>query len=238
MNGRVADMPENQNFYILQHGIRWTAMPGWKEVLSEKQIWQRNVDSLPVPDDYSVEELADGIRKHLARAMVEEKADEPALARVLATAVAESTADHVERTYHFPCVLVRPEQPPQFRIGPVEFTSAREFSRLKTGAFEHYVEESSDQEHSLQRVEDFKRYVADIGWVGTVTIPPCSNASAENRAERAISTAINLLRLFFGVPHARDMRLAHASLGRTISYFHGKARFLPIKKAKNHKPQT
>jgi hypothetical protein len=39
MNGRVADMPENQNFYILQHGIRWTAM-GWKEVLSEKQIWQ------------------------------------------------------------------------------------------------------------------------------------------------------------------------------------------------------
>jgi len=175
---------------------------------------QRHVDSLPVPDDYSVEELADGIRKHLAKAMVEEKADEPALVRVLATVVAESTANHGERIYHFPCVLVRPEQPPQFRIGPVEFTSAREFSRLKTGAFEQYVEESSDQKHSLQRVEDFKRYVADIGWVGTVTIPPCSNASAESRAERAISTAINLLRLFFGVPHARDMRLAHASQSR------------------------
>ncbi len=36
----MADMPENQNFYILQHGIRWTAMPGWKNVLSEQQIWQ------------------------------------------------------------------------------------------------------------------------------------------------------------------------------------------------------
>ena len=36
----MADMPENQNFYILQHGIRWTAMPGWKSVLSEQQIWQ------------------------------------------------------------------------------------------------------------------------------------------------------------------------------------------------------
>jgi mono/diheme cytochrome c family protein len=36
----MADMPENQNFYILQHGIRWTAMPGWKDVLSERQIWQ------------------------------------------------------------------------------------------------------------------------------------------------------------------------------------------------------
>jgi mono/diheme cytochrome c family protein len=36
----LADMPENQNFYILQHGIRWTAMPGWKTILSEQQIWQ------------------------------------------------------------------------------------------------------------------------------------------------------------------------------------------------------
>jgi mono/diheme cytochrome c family protein len=36
----MADMPENQNFYILQHGIRWTAMPGWRNVLSEQQIWQ------------------------------------------------------------------------------------------------------------------------------------------------------------------------------------------------------
>lgn len=36
----MADMPEHQNSYILQHGIRWTAMPGWKNVLSEQQIWQ------------------------------------------------------------------------------------------------------------------------------------------------------------------------------------------------------
>jgi mono/diheme cytochrome c family protein len=36
----MADMPENQNFYILQHGIRWTAMPGWKGALCEQQIWQ------------------------------------------------------------------------------------------------------------------------------------------------------------------------------------------------------
>jgi mono/diheme cytochrome c family protein len=36
----MADMPENQNFFILQHGIRWTAMPGWKNVLTDQQIWQ------------------------------------------------------------------------------------------------------------------------------------------------------------------------------------------------------
>jgi thiosulfate dehydrogenase len=36
----MADMPENQNFYILQHGIRWTAMPGWGKILNEQQTWQ------------------------------------------------------------------------------------------------------------------------------------------------------------------------------------------------------
>ena len=35
-----ADMAENQNFFILQHGIRWTAMPGWKNVLNDQQLWQ------------------------------------------------------------------------------------------------------------------------------------------------------------------------------------------------------
>ena len=36
----MASKPENENFFILQHGIRWTAMPGWKTVLSERQTWQ------------------------------------------------------------------------------------------------------------------------------------------------------------------------------------------------------
>jgi len=34
------DMPENQNFYIVQHGTRWTGMPAWKNTLTEQQMWQ------------------------------------------------------------------------------------------------------------------------------------------------------------------------------------------------------
>ncbi len=36
----AADMPENQNFYIIQHGIRLSGMPAWKDVLSTSQMWQ------------------------------------------------------------------------------------------------------------------------------------------------------------------------------------------------------
>jgi mono/diheme cytochrome c family protein len=34
------DMPENQNFYIIQHGIRLSGMPAWKGTLSEQETWQ------------------------------------------------------------------------------------------------------------------------------------------------------------------------------------------------------
>ena len=34
------DMAENQNFYIIQHGIRWTGMPAWNKSLNDNQIWQ------------------------------------------------------------------------------------------------------------------------------------------------------------------------------------------------------
>ena len=46
------DMPEAQNFYIVQHGIRWTGMPAWGQTLSDDQIWQvvlflSNIEKLP-----------------------------------------------------------------------------------------------------------------------------------------------------------------------------------------------
>jgi mono/diheme cytochrome c family protein len=36
---RAPDMPDNQNFYIIQHGVRWTGMPAWGRILSDEQIW-------------------------------------------------------------------------------------------------------------------------------------------------------------------------------------------------------
>ncbi len=48
----AADMPDNQNFYIIQHGIRMSGMPGWKNALNLQEMWQTttflsNMDKLP-----------------------------------------------------------------------------------------------------------------------------------------------------------------------------------------------
>ncbi len=34
------DMPENQNFYIVQHGIRLTGMPAFGSSLKAQEVWQ------------------------------------------------------------------------------------------------------------------------------------------------------------------------------------------------------
>ena len=175
------------------------------------ELAERHRESLPVPDDHSVEELVEGLRKHIVRAMVEEKQDEPALARVLSDAVRDADQNHVERIYHFPCVVVAHEEPPQFQIGSVVFTSAKAFPQVFVKEIQNYLHKSGDDPFSNERVQRFEDYLLKHGWLATIKVPPCAEEAAKRRAEAAITTAINLLRLIFGAHYGRDMRVVHVA---------------------------
>lgn len=46
------DMPENQNFFIIQHGIRLSGMPAWATAFDDQKIWEvttflSHMDKLP-----------------------------------------------------------------------------------------------------------------------------------------------------------------------------------------------
>jgi len=48
----VEDDPEGWTFWKIQNGIRWTAMPAWRDSLNEQQTWQlalflKHMDNLP-----------------------------------------------------------------------------------------------------------------------------------------------------------------------------------------------
>jgi thiosulfate dehydrogenase len=50
----VPDMPEYQNFYIIEHGIRLSGMPAMRSSLKDEEIWQvttflSHMDKLPPP---------------------------------------------------------------------------------------------------------------------------------------------------------------------------------------------
>ena len=37
---QAPDMPDRENFYIIKHGVRWTAMPAWGNIMTDSEIWQ------------------------------------------------------------------------------------------------------------------------------------------------------------------------------------------------------
>src|SRR6266478_3225069 len=118
---------------------------------------ERHVNSLPVPDDYSYAEIGEQIRKDIAKAIVEQKFDELALEWVLSKAVEEVKAGHIERTYHFPCVLVHCRKPSRFQFGPVTFTTAEQFPTKMRDVLRHYCESRPERTDRPPRVEGFRK---------------------------------------------------------------------------------
>jgi hypothetical protein len=130
---------------------------------------------------------------------------------VLTEAVGDAEKNHIERSYHFPCIVVHYQEPPQFSIGPVIFTAASAVPDVFRANIQEYIDGSQDQGYASERVRKFQEFISTAGWLASVTIPPCAEESAQRRAEVSITTALNLLRLLFGVPYGRDMRLAHTA---------------------------
>ena len=57
------DMEENQNFYIIKHGVRWSGMPAWGNTLSDQQIWTlvtflSHMDKLPAAGEQEWQKAA------------------------------------------------------------------------------------------------------------------------------------------------------------------------------------
>jgi mono/diheme cytochrome c family protein len=44
--------PENQTFFLIKYGVRWSAMPAWGNIMADSEIWQvvdllNRLDNLP-----------------------------------------------------------------------------------------------------------------------------------------------------------------------------------------------
>ncbi len=45
-------LPEDQDFYIIKYGVRWSAMPAWGNIMADSEVWQvvtllRRLENLP-----------------------------------------------------------------------------------------------------------------------------------------------------------------------------------------------
>jgi hypothetical protein len=94
-------------------------------------------------------------------------------------------------------------------MGPVAFQLAEHFSAEMA---KHIEDGSAEIEQEV--AEKFEERAKRHGWVASVQIPPCGSDVSRKRAENTIELAVALMKVFFGIPHSKGMRLPHIAAHR------------------------
>jgi hypothetical protein len=169
---------------------------------------RRRIQVLSNGKDFDYQEVVREIAEHIGptlKAGVETGEDaEDIFERVLVSAFRTVQDQQKKSIYYYPCVLAGAKSPEEFSVGPVKFTVASLFeSRLSS------LSPTKMQFDENVRNDEFINYIRQFGWIASVNVPPCSPEISKNRAELAARTAINIVRVWFGLGHGRRMRLVH-----------------------------
>jgi hypothetical protein len=177
-------------------------MQGLRSLL-QRRVKARD-DGMNFAVDEVVQRVSDRIGPRLRDGTQQGQSPGEILERICDEALKSVQDRQKQRTYHFPCVLAGARKPEEFSIGPVQFTASSLFgSRLP--ALNRQKKKSNEK---LQDPE-LLAYIQKFGWIASLKIPPCSAKISEERAELAARTAINIVRVWFGLGHGRRMRLVH-----------------------------
>jgi hypothetical protein len=151
-----------------------------------------------------VREIAERIGPSLKKGTQNEEDTEDTFEDVFTSALGAVEHQQKKSIYHFPCVLTGAKTPKEFTIGPVRFTVASLFeSRLAS------LNSTEMKFSEAVRNEEFISYIRRFGWIASVNVPACSPVISKARAELAARTAINIVRVWFGLAHGGRMRLVH-----------------------------
>lgn len=136
-------------------------------------------------------------------------------------------------THYIPCVVVSADEPKEFDIGPVRFIRMEKFlldhkEELETERQRIYQEhikrceeaKSKDPKYfvptpthsaelAARLLDGLTTYFSSFKWVATVKVPECDETTSRQRAELAVEAALNMLKLFFGAYHKRNLRQGH-----------------------------
>jgi hypothetical protein len=210
--------PEDKLCHIYRPGSRDMILCRKSGIDATERMALRLVAEAPNGYDLSSKRVAEIIAERIFQVAIDEVTDDEELVLILKSYVAESEAEHVEASYQFPCVLLHcgpihsnypPPPPDQFALGPVTFRRFQVFVQDFTQAVQ-----SGEKQAEEKAFDMFTQSGEKYGWVASVKIPRCAPDVSRRRAEEIIEAAINLLKVFIGLRHARSMRLPHTAPSR------------------------
>ena len=142
---------------------------------------------------------------------------------LLSAALKRVKAEQKMLTHYIPCVVFsvfgEDQLPPkekvkyrQFSIGPVLFRRTSEFLREheKTIKADLHAVCGVDEEHIKYMMSGFKKFFKGYRWVAVVSIPQCNEQISRLRAETAVQSALDIIKLTFGPGQTGRLRLAES----------------------------
>ena len=202
--------PEDKLCHIYRPGNREMVLCRRSGIAAIQRMASRLIAEAPNGYDLSRQRIAEIISERILQVAIDRITDDEELVHRLKTYVAASESEHIEASHHFPCVLLHcgppdpdfaPPAPDQFSLGPVTFQQFQVFANEFSQAVQR-GEKRADE----QALELFSQSGKKFGWVASVAIPRCAPGVSRRRAEEIIEAAINLLKVFIGLRHARLMR--------------------------------
>jgi hypothetical protein len=119
----------------------------------------------------------------------------------LHAAIDEAKGARSDAVHFIPCRLIHGQEPSPLIIGPVTFHARAAFNERLAPHFVEYVQSSdSDQQRAIAEtlLSDARHYYDGFSWIGEVRILNCDPEISKERADLAVTAAVDVLHVLFG----------------------------------------
>ena len=208
--------PEDALCHVYRPGSRQMVLCRRSGIEAILRMTARLVAEAPNSHDLSRKRIEEIISERILQVVSNCITTDREFVQLLKSYVSVSESEHVEASYRFSCVMFCPSSPDpappppdQFSLGPVTFQRFAVFVEEFNETIRRGEKKADDK-----TLELFAKNAEKYGWVASVAIPRCAPDVSRARAEEIIEAAINLLKLFIGLRHARSIRLPHTAPSR------------------------
>lgn len=187
-------------------------------------------------DNLHPSRLKDLLKTEIVRNFFENEIDvsQQQLQKMLSKAIKALKSANKAVTHYIPCVLfsvhdrnsLRDVDPKEFEIGPVKFIRMKNFFADYSDEFESYRERIRSEclagederkaqdckaideadEHARFMTDSLTTFFSSYDWIAVVSVPECDADLSRLRAETAIESALDTLKLLFGASRGQHLR--------------------------------
>ena len=193
-------------------------------------------------DNLHPSRLKDLLKTEIVRTFVENEINvsQQQLQKMFSKAIKTLKTANKAVTHYIPCVLfsvhdrnsLRDTDPKEFEIGPVKFIRTKNFFADRAEEFESYRQRIRSEclaredegkaqdpkaideadEHARFMTDSLTTFFSSYDWIAVVAVPECDADLSRLRAETAIESALDSLKLLFGASRGQRLRQAESRL--------------------------